>query len=77
MSDYENIVVSAVRYALGRRTYIVGITVDYVMREIMDNKLSKKCLWVIRSDIEHQEKFVLESVTKQWEKLKEKIGEVI
>ena len=42
MSDYEHIVVSAVRYALGRMTYIVGITVDYVMKEIADNKLSKK-----------------------------------
>lgn len=77
MSDYEHIVVSAVRYALGRMTYIVGITVDYVMKEITDNKLSKKCLWVIRSDIEHQKNLGMECDAKQWEKLKNKIGEVI
>ena len=33
MSDYEQIVISAVRYALGRCTYIVDLTVDYVIKD--------------------------------------------
>lgn len=32
MTDYEHIVISAVRYALGRMTYIVEITVNYIMQ---------------------------------------------
>ena len=30
--DYGNIVCSAVRYALGRHTYIVPLTADYVLQ---------------------------------------------
>ena len=30
--DYGNIVCSAVRYALGRHTYIVALTADYVLQ---------------------------------------------
>ena len=51
MSDYENIVISAVRYALGRMTYIVDLTVKYVIREIEEDKLSDYCLQIIRADI--------------------------
>ena len=39
MTDYEHIVISAVRYALGRMTYIVELTVNYVLEEIEKNKL--------------------------------------
>ena len=51
MTDYENIIISAVRYALGRLTYIVNITVEYVLKDIEENKLSSKCLQLIRRDI--------------------------
>lgn len=51
MTDYEHMIVSAVRYALGRMTYIVEITVNYVLQEIEDNKLSDRCLSQIRDDI--------------------------
>lgn len=51
MSDYENIIISAVRYALGRLTYIVGLTVDYVLKDIEQKKLSQKCLHIIKQDI--------------------------
>lgn len=34
MNNYENILVSALRYALGRRTYIVELTVEYINSEI-------------------------------------------
>lgn len=51
MSDYENMIISAVRYALGRLTYIVGLTVDYVLKDIENKKLSQKCLYIIKQDI--------------------------
>lgn len=51
MTDYEHIVISAVRYALGRMTYIVSLTVDYVSKEMEQNKLSTNCLKVIANDI--------------------------
>lgn len=34
LSKYEHILISAVRYVLGRRTYIVELTVDYVIEEL-------------------------------------------
>ena len=51
MSDYEQIVISAVRYALDRMTYIVNLTVEYVLKDIEENKLSSKCLQLIKRDI--------------------------
>ena len=51
MSDYEQMIISAVRYALGRLTYIVNITVEYVLKDIEESKLSSKCLQLIRRDI--------------------------
>ena len=46
MTDYEQMIVSAVRYALGRMTYIVELTVNYVLKEIDEDKLSDRCLEV-------------------------------
>lgn len=40
----------AVRYALGRRTYAVSATVDYILPLVPD--LNKKTLWCIESDID-------------------------
>ena len=51
MTDYEHIVISAVRYALGRMTYIVELTVNYVLEEIENDELSDRCLDVIAEDI--------------------------
>lgn len=51
MSDYEHMIISAVRYALGRMTYIVELTVNYVLQEIEDDKLSDQCLAIILTDI--------------------------
>ena len=50
MTYYEQMIISAVRYALGRLTYIVGLTVDYVLKDIEDKKLSQKCLYIIKQD---------------------------
>ena len=77
MSDYENILISAVRYALGRMTYIVELTVNYVLQEIEDNKLSDRCLSVIREDIANAEDYGMECDKKDWIKLLNKIKEVI
>lgn len=77
MSDYEHIVISATRYALGRMTYIVSITIDYVLRDIDNNRLSEKCLKVIANDIKECKDYGLECDRKQWLKLLNRIEEVI
>ena len=51
MTDYEQIIISAERYALGRMTYIVEITVNYILEEIENDKLSDTCLSIIAKDI--------------------------
>lgn len=79
MTDYEHIVISAVRYALGRMTYIVGITVNYILEQIEDDKLSDECLRIIKKDIEEEIKIggMFNSDRVQWTKLKVRIEEVI
>lgn len=77
MSDYEQIVISAVRYAIGRMTYIVEITVNYIMQQIEDDKLSDKCLSVIKESIKEAKDYGMECDRKQWLKLQKRIEEVI
>ncbi len=77
MSDYEQIVISAVRYAIGRMTYIVEITVNYIMQQIEDDKLSDKCLGIIRDDIKEAKYLGMQCDEVQWIKLLKKIEEVI
>ncbi len=36
MTDYEQIIISAEKYALGRMTYIVELTVNYILEQIKD-----------------------------------------
>ena len=73
MKDYENIIISAVRYALGRMTYIVNLTVDYVLKDIEENKLSKNCLSVIHDDIATQRYLGMECDKKDWQRLLDRI----
>lgn len=77
MSDYEQIVISAVRYALGRMTYIVSLTVDYVLKDIEQNKLSKFCLVVMLRDIKATNDLGMDCDKKEWQKLIDKIERVI
>lgn len=77
MSDYEHIVISAERYALGRKTYIVELTVNYILQEIEENKLSDSCLNVIRTDIKEAKNYGMECDKEQWLKLLKRIEEVI
>lgn len=77
MSDYEQIVISAVRYAIGRMTYIVEITVNYIMQQIEDDKLSDRCLGLIRDDIKEAKYLGMQCDEVQWIKLLKRIEEVI
>lgn len=85
MSDYENIVISAVRYALGRLTYIVSLTVEYVLKDIEENKLSSKCLQLIKRDIAEElnpDKLRVDPIftadcIEDWQRLLKKIDEAM
>lgn len=77
MTDYEHIVISAERYALGRMTYIVELTVNYILQEIEDDKLSDRCLDVIAEDLRHTKSYGMECDKKLWIKLLNRIEEVI
>ena len=77
MTDYEQMIVSAERYALGRMTYIVEVTVNYILQEIEDDKLSDQCLGIIRNDIKSARDYGMECDKKNWLKLLERIEEVI
>lgn len=77
MTDYEHIVISAVRYALGRMTYIVELTVNYILEEIEEDKLSDKCLSVILQDLKDCTYFGNYCDEREWKRLKERIEEVI
>ena len=77
MTNYEHIVISAVRYALGKKTYMVVLTVNYILEEIEYDKLSDECLNIIRRDIKNAEDYGMECDRKQWIKLLNRIEEVI
>ena len=77
MTDYEEMIVSAVRYALGRMTYIVKSTVDYVIKDINDGKLGEKALWIIRNDIKYEKNLGMECDKQEWERLVKRINEKI
>lgn len=77
MTDYEQIIISAERYALGRMTYIVEITVDYILKDIEDNKLSEKCLDVIAGDIRNASNLGMNCDKKMWIKLLDRIEEIV
>lgn len=77
MSDYEHIVISAVRYAIGRMTYMVELTVKYVMQQIEEDKLSDQCLGIIRNDIKSARDYGMDCDKDQWFKLLKRIEEVI
>ena len=48
MTNEEQIYISAVRYALGRMTYIVSITVDFMISK----ELSNQCRDIMMRDIQ-------------------------
>lgn len=48
ISNEEHIYISAVRYALGRMSYIVSVTTEFILQK----KLSSQCREVILNDID-------------------------
>ena len=70
MSDLEQIYVCAVRYGLGRKTYITGVISDYLLFQ----KLSEHCRSVIKKDIEGCEDYGHECDKKSWMKLLKKVS---
>ena len=55
MTSEEQILICAVRYALGRQSYIVGVVAEYVAIKI--NKLSEHCIAILIRDIEEEIEF--------------------
>lgn len=52
MTDFEQICLCAVRYGLGRQTYITGVIADFMMRQ----HLGDKCKAVMARDIQEAQK---------------------
>ncbi len=52
MTPEEQMLISAVRYALGRMSYIVGTTCEFVAA--IKPKLSQNCINIIIRDIEEE-----------------------
>lgn len=77
MTNYEQIIISAERYALGRMTYIVELTVNYILEQIEFDKLSDRCLDIIAEDIRQAKDLGMECDKKCWIKLLDRIEEVI
>lgn len=48
--DFEQMLISAERYAVGRRTYIVGTTTEYIIKLLP--YLSDWCLCILYTDLE-------------------------
>lgn len=75
--DFELMMISALRYAIGRYTYMPGITIDYIRYLIP--QLSAKTLFVMKRDIneeiERYQRMERELyMAKEWQKLAEEIG---
>lgn len=65
--NFQEILVSAVRYALGRMTYIVGLTVDYIMPMIRN--LDLKYINIMINDIDGQREYGMDMDKDEWMKL--------
>lgn len=52
MTVEEHILVCAIRYALGRKTYIVNMVCQHTMSKLKE--LSKSCIGIIIKDIEEE-----------------------
>ena len=74
--DFELMMISALRYAIGRYTYMPGITIDYIRYLIP--QLSAKTLFVMKRDIneeiERYQRMEHELyMAKEWQKLAEEM----
>ncbi len=69
--DFEQILISAERYALGRTTYIVEMTVDYIMPLIPG--LADNTLYIILTDIQKEPNLGMEFDARAWHSLEQAI----
>ena len=74
MSDEEMIWLSAVRYALGRRTYIVQVTTQYLVKQIP--RMSDSCIAAIRTEISRAESLGDQCDIDSWGLLKQQLEEI-
>lgn len=49
ITDYEHVLICALRYALGRRTYVVGIVTEYIA--LVARNLSDNCIMTMIKSI--------------------------
>ena len=63
--DFQEMLVSAERYALGRMTYIVSLTVDYITPMIRN--LDLKYINIMIDDIDRQREYGMDK--DEWMKL--------
>ena len=75
--DFELMMISALRYAIGRYTYMPSVTIEYIRYLIP--QLSAKTLFVMQRDIteeiERYQRMERELyMAKEWAKLAEEIG---
>ena len=75
--DFELMMISALRYAIGRYTYMPSVTIEYIRYLIP--QLSAKTLFVMKRDIDEEiERYQrIEHelyMDKEWAKLAEEIG---
>ena len=73
ITDYEHMLISALRYAIGRRTYIVEITANYILSELP--KLSDSCKHVMIHDIENAYSLGDECDIQDWMRLLKELKE--
>ena len=71
LTDYEQILISVLRYALGRRTYIVGTTVDFIISEL--HSLSDYYKNIMIRDIEEEHSYGDECDKENWMRLLDKL----
>lgn len=67
----EEIWISAVRYGLGRRTYITGVISDFMCEKA--DEMSPKCKHVMKRDIEECDDYGWECDKIEWMKLLDKL----
>ena len=60
--DFESVVICALRYCLGRRTYMPSIAISFACQFI--TKFSDKALYVIEKDIESANNLGDETIDK-------------
>lgn len=81
--NFEQMLISAERYACGRRTYIVEMTVDYIISLLP--RLSDWCITVMQNDMKSefdmaermQRKIGMSCDHEQWVKFRDALDEVM